>query len=170
MSLLPGTLRFYGRGFYDNASNSDGNLRTHGLYVEQETSDVITTDNGDGVATCHGDSGGPLVLVVSTPAPTVELELVTGVFSRMDVGSSGDACASESSSPFIGDNSRFSRVCKPGQTTWINNAIGHGCATVSAAGVPSHLRCFDLPFVEDVGFEGMTQGEEVALVVAIQAV
>jgi hypothetical protein len=158
--------RFYGYGFFNNSSNYDGNLRTHGLTVEYEETDVVTTDNGDGIATCKGDSGGPLVAVERPSAdPSAEVELITGVLSGAQGVSDSHPCASESSSPFVGDNSYFSRVTKSGQDTWIRNTIGHPCVSVSAAGLSAHLRCFDLPFVEDVSFEGsLTAGESTSVV------
>jgi hypothetical protein len=165
-TTLPSSLRFYGAGAFGPNSPGDGNLRTHALTVESYTSDQVVTDNGDGIAVCHGDSGGPLIQVASTPGYPNSLELVVGVLAQMNVIGDDDLCASESW--WLADNAKFDRTGRAGYRPWIWSVIGHPCVAELYNATRPYLRCFDLPFIEDVTYEGMTQGQETAILSTIQ--
>ena len=161
---LPSSQRFYGAGRFNDTDPSDGQLRTHALTVQDISTAELITDNGNGIAVCHGDSGGPLNVVASTTGHPDSLELISGILSQADANSSGDACASESY--IVPDNGYFARPCN--FVNWIASTIGHTCSSQSPGANYPYQRCFDLNFVEDIDFEGQTQGEEVAMLTAIQ--
>ena len=165
--ILPASQRFYGAGHYTPDLPPDGLLRTHGLTFEGATPQGIQTDNGSGIRTCRGDSGGPLNVVASPTGHPNSLEFISGVLSHSN-SSFSSTCASEN--PALGDNSYFGRPGRFSYFPWIASTIGYTCSPqVPGANYP-YRRCFSLAFVEDIDFEGMTQGEEVAIVGAIQVI
>jgi hypothetical protein len=163
---LTNNMLFYGAGIYEPLNSlDDAFLRKHPLLVNSVNVMTIITDNGSGVATCHGDSGGPLVYLGSTTDHPGSLELVAGVLSQSDFESQGDPCASEDG--LIGDNSYFARA--DNRNDWTQSAIGRTCTLLTGANHP-YRRCFDLPFFEDVEFEGMSLGVESAIVGVVASI
>jgi Trypsin len=155
---ISSSLRFYGAGIFNTNGNDDNNLRTHALTVEDVQTFHVDTDNGDGIAVCHGDSGGPIIKVAS--AASQQVELVVGVLSLMDTTFEDDACAN--TSDFAFDDAQFTRV--NGRIPFIETAIGHACTTFTGNANLKYRRCFDVPFIEDLPFEGFgTQNQEVAI-------
>lgn len=166
---LGGWLRHYGAGMYTYSGRDDANLRTGSFEVESVNSNHIIVDNQDNLNTCGGDSGGPAIKLASVPGAADSLELVVGVLGIHESGSEGINCADNE--PWFGstggDNSAFGRV-NNSEMNWIEAQLGRSCnMTGGSTADLLYKRCFDLPFVEDVEFEGRTRNEAVAIVSSI---
>jgi hypothetical protein len=161
---LDGMLRAYGAGIYTYSGADDANLRKGVFEVENVDTNHIITDNQDNLNTCAGDSGGPLIKVGSPPGAPNSIELVAGVLAihQVDAADEGPLCADNE--PWVGstggDNSAWCRV-QPTRINWIQSVAGLTCTQLSVDLI--YRRCFALPFIEDVEFEGRTRGTETAI-------
>ncbi len=150
-------LAVYGAGIYTYSGKSDNLLRTLMFKVENVEENHIVIDTRKKAGTCLGDSGGPIMY--SLELDTGDVPLVAGVLSGAD--SSGNC----SDNFIFHDDAFYSR------TNWkklesVMLAAGVRC-TVFTAGDVSYRRCFDLPFVNDVAYEGLDQGTAAAIVAAV---
>jgi hypothetical protein len=160
-------LRHYGAGIFSYSGNEDKQLRTGSFGVESVDVNHLVVDNAENLNTCKGDSGGPAIKVASVPGSPNSLELIAGVLARHQIDNTGDLCAAnEPDFPSSGgDNSAFSRIDT--KRTWIEGALGRSCPQMFNGVDLFYRRCFDLPFIEDVSFEGMTQGLETAIAMSV---
>ena len=150
----------YGAGRYTYSGKTDNNLRTQGFSVEHVKRNHIVVDTRKRVGLCKGDSGGPLIYPIAHPARAIPT--VVGVASWIELfGGEGDIC---SNNDFGIDDAFYSR------TNWeklssLMGAAGLECDPLSASGV-AYRRCFELPLIEDVEWEGRDQGEGVSIAIS----
>ena len=152
---LRNILTAYGAGSYTYAGLSDDNLRRNWFKVESVQRDRIVVDTREFDGVCGGDSGGPLIyrLINSPIIPTI-----TSVLSS---GPAKEAC-SNNTEP--NDNANYSRSNWDKLSTLMRDA-GITCELFEVNEV-SYRRCFKLPYIESVPYEGtVAQGTATATVI-----
>jgi hypothetical protein len=92
------------------------------------------------------------------------LELVAGITSLNEHNPDSKFCADDT--PFFGstggDNTAYLKVSN--NLGWIQNTVGLTCARLSSS--LFYRRCFQIPFIEDVAFEGLSRDAETAIAMA----
>jgi hypothetical protein len=159
---LDGTwLTEYGAGIHTYSGADDGNLREASFEIEDYDQSHLTADTRQYVSTCGGDSGGPIMAPVVVAGRTIST--IAGVLSNSDKdsGTEGDNCTNNDPP---NDDAYY---CRPrrGRLDWIEGKTGIVCAQ-QPSGNRSYARCFALPFIEDVEYEGLDRGRAVAMAVS----
>lgn len=154
-------LTAYGAGKYTYSGNGDDKLRTAWFRVESVAKNHIVVDNRDDVNLCKGDSGGPLEYLTTYGEEIIPL--VAGVASNTERDSSDEACAGNSWG--FSDDTFYSR------TNWeklssLMATANISCSLMSINGI-AYRRCFNIPLIEDIEWEGYTMEEGVAMMVVI---
>lgn len=160
-SRLKTKLTFFGGGYYSYSGNIDDRLRTSYFNVENVSKNHIVIDNRKKTTVCKGDSGGPLTYTINHMA--VSVPTVAGVASLIELGDGfeGGLCANND---WGIDDAFFSR------TNWeklssVMETVNISCDLYTVSNV-AYRRCFELPFIEDVEYEGIDHDDAVAIVVA----
>jgi hypothetical protein len=155
-------LDLYGAGMHAYSGSSDDKLRTHWFHVENVEYNHIVVDTRDKVSTCKGDSGGPFIY--KGKASGQEVPMIAGVNSGMETGEpwfEGDYCAHNDPPHDDAFASRISwKVIR-----FIRERTGISCSAHSNAS-KEYVRCFDLPFIEDIEYEGLDRDLAVAIAVS----
>ena len=122
----------------------------------------IVVDTRDKVSTCKGDSGGPFMY--KGHASGLVAPMIAGVNSGMDTGEpwfEGDTCA-PNDPPW--DDAFASRISW-NVIRFIEQSTGIQCSEHANAS-KKYVRCFDLPSIEDIEYEGWDRDLAVALAVS----
>ncbi len=166
-SGVGGTLDIFGAGIYTYNGYKDNKLRMWPLGVEEVHDWHIKIDNNEAETVCKGDSGGPWVRNVSFAGQNVPL--IAGLASNMEIDEGilgeGDTCANNDPE-FDHDNAYGPRITGP-RVDWIETAAGIECDEMSTNLSRTYRRCFQLPLVEDVEYEGYAKGVGAALAASL---
>ncbi|WP_306536898.1 trypsin-like serine protease [Geobacter sp.] len=159
--FLDTELQACGAGSYTYSGKKDDKLRTSWLEVENVEYNHIVVDTRDKVNVCKGDSGGPLIYLAR--ASGHDIPTIAGVLARMDTESviEGENCA-HNDPPH--DDAYYSRISWE-VIRFIEAQTGISCRVHKSAS-KEYVRCFDLPFIEDIESEGMQRDLAVALTVS----
>jgi hypothetical protein len=164
--ISSGFLKAYGAGVYTWDGDYDNELRRASFEVESVSPEHIVTDNQE-QQTCVADSGGPLIKVSSTAGQPNSLELLVGVLSQHEGNPDSAHCADNN--PYFlstgGDNSAWCKI--KSNFWWLQDTVGLDCTRLSGTSTYFYRRCFKLPFIEDVLDEGLSQGLETAIAMAV---
>jgi len=148
----------YGAGYYSFNWEDDSMLRTAKFEVAALSAHHVVVDTSVGAGVCFGDSGGPLVKFVRRQGMGVPT--VVGVLSKMQrAGAEGPACGASNE----GDDNAYYCRTGPSRVAWIENLAGISCGQHLDDSNVAYMRCFDLPFIEDVPGEGLELGVATAI-------
>ncbi len=157
--FLDTELDIYGAGSHSYSGSTDNRLRKHWFEVESVEYNHVVLDTRDQVSICLGDSGGPLIYTGIGSEHAVPM--IAGVTSGMELGEpwfEGDICAHNDPPRDDAFASRVSwRVIR-----FIEQSTGVACRVHTNAN-KEYVRCFELPFIEDIDYEGMDRNVAVAI-------
>lgn len=151
----------YGAGIYTYSGEEDDKLRKSWFEVESAEYNHIVLDNREKVCTCKGDSGGPWIY--STVGMKTIIPTIAAVHSGSEhLGSEPEVCANND--PPVDDS--FACRTNWNHMQWVQTQTGLSCEKFTGAD-KTYRRCFDLPFIEDVPYEGIYEkNEAVAITIA----
>ena len=158
--FLKTNLHLYGAGMHSYSGNSDNKLRTHWFEIENVEYNHIVMDTRDKVSICGGDSGGPFIY--KGKASGHDVPMIAGVLSGMETGDFESDKCSNNDPPR--DDAFVSRISWK-VIRFIEQRTGISCRVHSNAN-KEYVRCFDLPFIEDIGYEGLERDLAVAIAVS----
>ena len=151
-------LSAYGAGLYTYSGKDDNNLRENWFNVEHVKNNhiVIDTRKYDGI--CEGDSGGPLIYEIPGE-PTIPT--ITGVSSTSEQFIHSEIVCSNND--WGVDDVFYSR------TNWsklesLMLAANISCELLTVNNI-NYRRCFKLPYIESVPYEGEDRGVATAVVI-----
>lgn len=152
-------LTAYGAGIFTYSGIGDDNLRKARFEVENIEKNHIKVDTHDGVTLCRGDSGGPLIYTANKSG--IKIPTITGVLSNGNFDASdGEFCVNGT----FHDNAYYARVT-PKRIKWIESVTGVNCTLYKSAS-KKYWRCFELPFIEDIAYEGSDRDKSVSIAVS----
>ncbi len=162
-SRLDESLQVYGAGRHTYSNATDNKLRTNWFEVAGYSYDHIVVDNRDSVSICVGDSGGPWVH--STVSGTSRIPTVAGVTSSGDVDRDSEGIVCTNNDPPYDD----SYGCRTNwvHMSWVEDVTGIRC-DLHTESEEDYRRCFELPFIEKVPYEG-TYSTELASALVVAA-
>ena len=150
-------LTAYGAGIHAHSGSQDDRLRKSLFNVESVKKNHIVIDNRKTASLCKGDSGGPLI--ASIPYKGGLIPTIAGVASGVETGLEGSNCASND----LGhDDAFFSRTNWEKLQSVMDDA--QVTCTLFTDETLAYRRCFQLPFIESVDYEGLDQGVATAIV------
>lgn len=167
-------LNAYGAGFFDQ-DQLDDQLRYGAFNADVEQNDspgppFLRLEGRQGtneVNMCKGDNGGPVEYNVTVDGQSVPT--IAGVWSNFNMellGEEGPDCAN--STPTHDDS--YACLINDSHVHWIETVTGLSCAPQSG-GSHEYVRCFELPFIEDVPGEGVYERNvATAIVMSIMSV
>lgn len=155
-------LSFFGAGRYTYSNATDNNLRTTWFDVESVEDWHIVVDTRDQVGICKGDSGGPFVYNASSVDGFVPL--IAAVASKMETDNDDEGSVCTNNDP-PNDDAFGCRTRGP-RMDWVESQTGIECKFETGIS-KDYQRCFKLPLVEDIAFEGLEQGVGASIAIAI---
>lgn len=142
-------LDVYGAGMHNYKGSEDDKLRTAKFYVESKGVSHIVIDN-DKYCVCKGDSGGPWIYHYD------DIPMVAAVASNIEWDDDeGPNCANNDRP----NNDAFGSRTSSGHMNWVKLVTRLNCPLIEGES-KDYLRCFDVPFIEDVPYEGLYEMDD----------
>lgn len=149
-------LLVYGQGYHTYSEKIDDWLRMSWFEVENAEYYHVVLDNRKKVTLCKGDSGGPWMHLISSGVDNVPV--VAALSSNVDI----DGVCANNAPPF---DDAFGCRLNWQRLQWIEEIADISCPLFTGL-ERDYRRCFDLPFIEDVEWEGIDRDIAIAQVVA----
>ena len=151
---LPDTLDLYGTSYNTSSGSGFGILRMARFEIERGFDYRLELDVTKTKGACAGDSGGPYLIRGH--------DLLACVHSHSE-RPENEECVIDK---FYYDFDQYcARTVRRNVGDLINDKTNVSCVALNN-GTYQYTRCFDIPFIEDIAYEGLDKEDAVAMTVA----